>query len=118
MAYTHTLSDKPFRVTVLPQATLSDGSLVADYIIKLEYLVTTSDGENETDWIITAEDLPRVSPTKKDPADFTPYGNLTECPPNLYAMIEGKFNDAGRRASAENMLDKKKTLPVSKSCSW
>ena len=118
MAITHTLADKPFRVTVLPQASLSDNTLVADYVIKLEYMVTTSDGENETTWIITAEDVPRFDPTKKDPADFVPFDDLTECPSSLYDIILGKFNDEGRRASAENVLDKIKTLPVTKDCPW
>ena len=118
MAITHTLSDKPFRVTVLPQASLSDNSLVADYVIKLEYMVTTSDGENQTEWIITAEDVSKIDPTKKDPDDFVPFDDLSECPPFLYDIILGKFNDEGRRASAENILDKIKTLPMTKDCPW
>ena len=118
MAITHTLADKPFNVTVLPQASLSDDSLVADYIIKLEYAVTSSDGENETTWIITAEDVSKIDPTKKDPADFILFDDLKECPSNLYAIIEGKFNDEGRRASAENLLDKIKTLPATKEWPW
>ena len=90
MAITHTLSDKPFRVTVLPQASLSDNSLVSDYIIKLEYMVTTSDGENQTEWLITAEDVSKIDPTKKDPSDFVPFDDLTECPSFLYDIILGK----------------------------
>ena len=100
------------RVKVLPKATLKDGSTVSDYAEAMVVDLHGISGEYSSTW---GAWVAFVSPSKRDPDDYTPWSSLSADPLPSFAKTAAESWTGSVSANVINGIEQQFNAPVTDS---